>query len=128
MFAPQRDTNGVRGKRLVDSCVSAERENFKKFKTLIATPGNLVTGISLPANAQVVLSYSATLAASTVLVDAGTTDGVRAMGMPASVAGTHFHIGKLSRATSLKKHTGVVGTVSAYYRNGLGHLYLIAQG
>lgn len=128
MFAAQRNTNGVRGKRLVDSCVSEERENFKKFKALIATPGNLTTGISLPANAQVVLSYSATLAASAPLVDASTTSGVRALGMPASVAGTHFHVGKLSRATALTKHSGVVGTVSVYYRNGLGHLFLIAQG
>lgn len=111
-----------------DCCAQRERENFKKFKALIATPGNLTSGVSLPANADIYIASSSALAAVTLLVDAVSSEGTRNLGAPISVAGDPHHIGRLYRATTIKKHTAAPGTVSAYMRNGLGHLFLIAQG
>lgn len=117
-----------RRKPTYDCCAQRERENFKKFKALIATPGNLVSGVSLPANADVYVSSSSVLAAVTLLVDAIGPEGTRNLGVPISVANDPHHIGRLYRATTVKKHTAAPGTVSVYMRNDLGHLFLFAQG
>ncbi len=107
------------------SCAQRERQNFVRYKSLIATPGNLGTGVTLPADGYFYLSYSAVLASATVLVTANTT---RDIGAPAEAANTQSPIGKLSRGVVVKKKTGVVGTVKLYVRDGLGRRFLIAQG
>jgi hypothetical protein len=104
-----------------------QRQDFKKFKSLITTPANLVTGFKLPANGQIHISTTSVLAASTVLVTA-TGETVRQLGARSGPAGQTQHVGKLSRATNVVKAGGAPGTVKVYVANGFGHLYLIAQG
>lgn len=108
--------------------VQRDRENFTKFKTLIAVPGNLVSGVSLPADADIFIASSSLLAVTTLLVDAVSSEGTRAMGSPARPAADPYHIGRLYRATNVTKHASAPGTVSVYVRNGMGKLFLIAQG
>jgi hypothetical protein len=110
---------------LNDDCRRSDRQDFKKFAALIKTPGNLVTGVSLPANGQIYVSTSTLLASSpTILVNAGT----RALGVSSGPANATHHVGKLSRAVNVVKAAGAPGTVKLYVRNGLGKLFLIAQG
>ncbi len=100
------------------------RQDFKKFAALIATPGDLVAGVSLPANGLFSVSTTSVLAATTVLVNAGT----RALGAPAQAAGVTYSVGKLSRAVRVVKDGLAPGTVKLYVRDGFGKPHLIAQG
>lgn len=107
------------------SCRRQQRQDFRKFQALIATPGNLATGgVVLPSNADIYVSTSSLLAASTLLVDAD----ARSLGAPAGAAAATHHIGWFERAVKFVKHSGAPGTVHIYIRNGLGHLFLIGQG
>lgn len=101
-----------------------DRQDFRKFKALIASPAALGSGLTLPANAQIYIASAVLLAAPTVLVDANG----RHLGAPAAAAGAQWHIGKLSRGVVITKSVSAPGVVRIYVRNGLGHRYLIAQG
>lgn len=117
-----------RRKSAYGCCDQRERENFTKFKALIAVPGDLASGVSLPANADIYIASSSALVATTLLVDAVGSEGTRNLAAPISSASDPHHVGRLYRATTIKKHTGAPGTVSAYMRDGMGVLFLIAQG
>lgn len=101
-----------------------EWQNFKKFKALIAAPGNLATGVAMPAAGDVYVSTTSVLAAKTVLV---TVKGVDKWS-PAAAANARDHVQFVERAVQVKKKAGAPGTVSAYVRNPLGKLFLFASG
>lgn len=105
----------------------ARRQDFAKFKSLIATPGNLNTAIFLPANGTFSLSITSVLASATILIDVVGPSN-RAIGNPAGAANAGNRIGQLEHSSSVKKRLGVSGTVSLYVHNGFGRRFLIAQG
>lgn len=103
------------------TCEQRTRQDIKAFKALITTPGSLITGFNLPANADLYVSTTSVLAVTTLLVD---SKG-RALGAPAGAANKVYHIGWFERGRNVIKHAGAPGTVSLYVRNGLGKLFKI---
>lgn len=101
-----------------------ERQDIRKFRALIATPGNLATGVTLPANAQVYVSTTSALAARTVLITVNDVDKYS----PIQAAGRRDLLGFVQRGRVVKKKVGAPGTVSVYVQDGLGKLHKIAQG
>lgn len=109
----------------MDARTKQERMNFDRFESLIAAPGNLVTGITLPAGAKLYVSSTSALAAVTPMISANATD----VNVPATATvGLQQSVGYHSKDRLIKKAVGAVGTVSLYVQNGLGTLFKIAQG
>lgn len=100
-----------------------ERQNLSAFAALIATPGNLVTGVVIPAESDVYVSTSSTLASTTHLLDVGD----REIGAPAAVANKAHHVGRLHRGSMVEKAAGAPGTVSVYVRDGTGVLFKFGE-
>lgn len=100
------------------------RRDLKQFDALIATPGNLATGVSLPANADLHVSTSSVLATVTLLVDANAAE----LGVRAGAANRTHPVGWFGRDVVVKKHTGAPGTVSLYVEDAFGGLIKIAEG
>jgi hypothetical protein len=104
--------------------VRRRRQQYDRFRALVATPGNLTTGVALPAACTLYASTSSVLAATTKLVDAGT----RELGAPAGAANAQHCIGFFEPGVTITKHTGAPGTVSLYVQDPAGVRQLIAQG
>lgn len=102
-------------------------QDLYKFKSLIATPGNLTTGVALPANGQFFLSTTSALLAVTLLANVTNVKGTRALGNPISIAGAKNPIGFLERGVTVSKRGGAPGTVRLYVRDESGNSLLIAQ-
>lgn len=101
------------------------RQDFDEFAALVATPGNLATGVKLPAPAEVYVSTSSVLAASTVLVRTGTG---RDLGGRVGPANQKHHVGRLGATLTVTKKAGAPGTVRLWVRDPAGVPKLIAQG
>lgn len=101
------------------------RRDFSAFAALVDTPGNLVTGVVLPAAADVYVSTTSVLAAATNLL---TVAPARPLGAPAGAAGAKHHAGRLGATAAVSKAAGAPGTVSLYVRDPAGVPRLIAQG
>lgn len=101
------------------------RQDLKGFDALIASPGNLATGIVLPANGVFFLSNSTLRAVTTVVM---TVNPDRTIGIPASAANTYSPAGWLAAGKTVAKAVGAPGTVRLYVQDDLGTLYLIAEG
>lgn len=100
------------------------RRDFHAFKTLIATPGNLVAGIKLPANCILYASTSAVVASPIALVTLNTRTLSAAIGAADTV---HCYDG-VERGRTVTKAPGAPGTVKVYVDNGFGKPILFAQG
>lgn len=100
------------------------RQDYAAFAGLLATPGNLATGVQLPAAGELYVGTSSVLAATTVLVEAGT----RELGSPAAAANSRHHVGRLERGVTVVKAAAAPGTVRLYLRDPAGAVQLIAQG
>jgi hypothetical protein len=100
------------------------RQDLSAFNALIAAPGNLVTGVALPANGLFYLTTTSALASAHVQV---TCDG-RSIGARAGAAGTYSAAGWFARASVVKKDAGATGTVSLWVQDAVGSFHKIAQG
>jgi len=101
-----------------------ERQDLSKFRALIATPGDLAAGVTLPANATVYVSTTSALVASTALITVNDADRFS----PIQAANRRDLLGLVQRGRVVKKKVGAPGTVSVYVQDGLGKLRKIAQG
>lgn len=101
------------------------RRDYSAFAALLDTPGNLVTGVTLPAAAEVYVSTTSALLATTNLL---TVAPARALAAPAQAAGAKHHAGRLGATAAVSKAAGAPGTVSLYVRDPAGVPRLIAQG
>lgn len=104
--------------------VRRRRQQYDRFRALVETPGNLATGVALPATGTLYVSTTSVLAATTKLVDAG----VRELGAPAGAANAQHGIGTFEPGVTFTKHTGAPGTVSLYVQDPSGVRQKIAQG
>jgi hypothetical protein len=100
------------------------RQDLTKFNGLVATPGNLVTGVVLPANAKLYASCDAVIAAPVAVV---TIKG-KSYSLPACAANTIFPIQYAERDATVQKAAGAPGVISLYIEGNLGKLLKIAQG
>lgn len=100
-----------------------ERQNVSAFSALIDTPGDLATGVVIPAEADVYVSTSSVLASTTHLLDVAD----REIGAPAAPANEAHHIGRLHRGSVVEKAAGAPGTVSVFVRDGMGSLFKFGQ-
>ena len=100
------------------------RQDFDEFSALVVTPGNLVTGVKLPANAVLYVSTTGVLASATALV----TVAGGARGAPAGAANRRNNVGLGEAGSTVLKAGGAPGTVSLYVRNPAGKVVKIAQG
>lgn len=105
-------------------CERRDRQDFRAFKTLIATPGDLVAGFKLPANGYFYISTTSALGAITPLLVART----HTLSAPIGAANRVQPIGYLEKAWNVVKAGGALGTVSLFVRNGMGKLIKIGQG
>lgn len=101
-----------------------DRADLAKFGDLIATPGNLVVGVSLPANCTLFASTSSVLAVASVAIDIN----ARTVSLPIGAANAVHKFGGVERGRRITKATGAPGTVSVYIADGFGKPILIAQG
>lgn len=101
-----------------------EETNFARFKALVAAPGNLATGVTLPAGVKLYASSSSALAAISPMITANSIT----TSAPVSQAGEARPMGYFQRDTVVIKAAGAVGTISLYVQDGVGKLYKIAQG
>lgn len=101
-----------------------DRQDFAKFSALITTPGNLATGLQLPANCTMFASTDAILGATTALIEiSGRTLYAH--------AGAANHINAydgVECGRTIIKAVGAPGTVSVYLADGFGTPVLFAQG
>ena len=100
------------------------RRALSEFSALIDTPGNLATGVKLPAPAFIVVSTTSALVANTKLVSIGARD----LYVPPQAAGAYRSLGMFQASKTFTKAAGAPGTVSLYVRDGVGALHKIAQG
>lgn len=101
------------------------RQDLAEFASLIDAPGNLATGVVLPANAHLRASVAALLAAPTVVID---VSGGREIGLPAGASGKVSRVGYFEASRTITKAAGAPATVSVYVEDGFGTLYKIAEG
>lgn len=102
-----------------------QRQNLSAFASLIATPGNLVTGVALPANGKLVAACAAALADIGPLVS---VNGTRTIFGSAGAAGNTNSLGYYERDVTLTKAPGAAGVVTLYVQDSLGNLHKIAEG
>lgn len=100
------------------------RQDYSAFDALLATPGDLLAGVKLPARATVLLSTTSTLLSPTLLVDVG----ARSLGIPSGAANAQHVIGSLGPGATVVKRAGAPGTVSLWIRTPAGSVRKIAQG
>lgn len=100
------------------------RLDFRKFKALIATPGNLVTGVKLPANCILYASTSAVVAVPIGLI---TVNARTLSASPGAANKIHSYNG-VERGRTVTKAASAPGTVRVYVDNGSGKPILFAQG
>lgn len=93
------------------------------YDSLIAAPGDLAAGITLPANARLYASVSVLLASTTAVVSVNGVD----ISLPAGAANAMSLIGWFERDRVVTK-VAPSGTVSLYAEDGLGVLRKIAEG
>lgn len=102
-----------------------ERYAFQRYAALIATPGDLTTGVALPASARLRASVAAVLAAPTVVLNESSG---RDIGLPAGASGDVHAIGWFEQDRELTKDAAAPGVVSLYIEDSFGKVYKIAEG
>ena len=106
------------------NCERKERQDLQRFDALAATPGNLVAGIVLPANAKLYASCAVDVAVATPVVVIGTAS----YGTPVGVAGRIHHVAYAERDVLVKKAPEAPGIVTLYVEGNFGVPIKIAQG
>jgi len=101
-----------------------KRQARGEYSTLIQVPGNLTTGIKLPANGNFRCSLAAQSAGGDLVLDAGT----RELGVPAIAADIKYPLGFLEKGVTVTVKAGLPGTLSLYLETGLGVTSLIGTG
>lgn len=104
-----------------------ERQDFDRYRALIATPGDLApgVGITLPANGDLYVSLTSGQLATAVVLSVGDRD----IGAPALTAGQRYNVGRFERGATIEQAGSVdSGELSLYVRDGLGTLFKIAEG
>lgn len=106
------------------------REDFTSFAGLIATPGNLATGVALPAGAALYASRSVATLATTKILDVKAAGGtlVAEQHLGTVAADAPYWVGHAREDLVLVKAVGLAGTLRVYVRNGIGTLFKIAEG
>ena len=99
------------------------RRALSEFSALIATPGNLATGVKIPAPARIVVTTTSILAANTNLVNTPS----RQLYAPVQAADAYHSLGRFDAGTTFTKAGGAPGTVRLYIRDDLGVLHKFAE-
>lgn len=103
------------------------RQDFTAFDALIATPGDLLTGFSLPANGKLFVSCDTAFDDIAALLEVNGSDWSVDNGNPGS-ADNVLPITFGGKDATVKTAGTAPGVVSLYVANGFGTPVLIGQG
>ncbi len=100
-----------------------ERQDVSSYDALVATPGDLVAGIKLPANAFLQVSSAVVITPSLVL-----DIGSREIGVPDLLADVKYPIGFFEKDVTVTVKGALPGLLSLFIESGLDKTALIGTG